>query len=163
MSKSMFANHGFPSGRYKSRSVLAVLAVITGLAFLGGCHRGPTTGGDSPVTTARLTGSRLTDIGQNLTWTFDDTMVVIDNGGQPLPPDVVQELLVSNTAPNRVEAAWKYDEKAGLLRLSDVTAGGQKVATERAIRIKPAGHVRVNLGSRQYNLFHDDQQFPEKQ
>jgi hypothetical protein len=142
-----------PSGWYKSRSVIVVFAVITGLAFLGGCQRPLTTGGDSPVTTARLTGSRLTDILQNLSWTFDDTTVLIENKGQPLPPDLVQELLLNDTAPNRVEAAWRYDEKSGVLRLSDVTADGQKIATELVIPIKPAGHVRVNLGNRQYNLF----------
>jgi VCBS repeat-containing protein len=107
----------------------------------------------TPVTTARLMGSRLTDIRQNLSWTFDDTTVLIENRGQPLPPDLVQELLLNDTAPNRVEAAWRYDEKSGVLRLSDVTADGQKIATELVIPIKPAGHVRVNLGNRQYNLF----------
>jgi hypothetical protein len=78
---------------------------------------------------------------------------LIENKGQPLPPDLVQELLLNDTAPNRVEAAWRYDEKSGVLRLSDVTADGQKIATELVIPIKPAGHVRVNLGNRQYNLF----------
>jgi len=105
------------------------------------------------VTTHRLTGSRLTHIRQDLSWTFDDRTVVIENRGQPLPPDFVQELLGNDTAPKRVEAAWRYDEKSGVLRLSDATADGQKIATELVIPIKPAGHVRVNLGSRQYNLF----------
>lgn len=141
------------SGWFKSPCVTVVCVVITGLTLLGGCQRPPTTGGDSPVTTARLTGSRLTDIGQNLSWTFDDTTVVIENRGQPLPQDFVQELLRNDTAPIRVEAVWRYDEKSSVLRLSDATADGQRIAAELVVPIEPAGHVRVNLGKRQYNLF----------
>jgi hypothetical protein len=79
--------------------------------------------------------------------------VVIENRGQPIPPDLVQELLGDGSVPKRVEAAWLYDEKSGVLRLSDATADGHKIARELVIPIKPAGQVRVNLGSRQYNLF----------
>jgi hypothetical protein len=123
------------------------------LGFLVGCQRRPTTGGDIPVTTERLTNTRLSDIRQELTWKFDDTTVVIENRGQPIPPDLVQELLGDGSVPKRVEAAWLYDEKSGVLRLSDATADGHKIARELVIPIKPAGQVRVNLGSRQYNLF----------
>jgi len=111
------------------------------------------TGGDDPVTTERLTGSRLVDIHQDLSWTFEDTTVVIENRDQLLPQDLVQELLGGGTAPKRVEATWEYDEKSGVLRLSDAAADGYKIARELIIPIKPAGQVRVNLGSRQYNLF----------
>jgi hypothetical protein len=129
------------------------LGFIAGFAFLVGCQRRPTTGGDIPVTTERLTNTRLSDIRQELTWKFDDTTVVIENRGQPIPPDLVQELLGDGSVPKRVEAAWLYDEKSGVLRLSDATADGHKIARELVIPIKPAGQVRVNLGSRQYNLF----------
>ena len=142
-----------PSGCYKSQNVFLVLGLITGITFLVGCQRPPMTGGDSPVTTEKLTGSRLVDIHQDLSWTFDDTAVVIENGDQPLPQDLVNELIGEGTAPRRVEAAWEYDEKSGVLRLSDAMADGHKIAKELVISIKPAGQVRVNLGSRQYNLF----------
>jgi hypothetical protein len=105
------------------------------------------------VTTQRLTGSRLTDIRQDLSWTFDDTTVVIENKGQAIPSDLIQELLGTRSAPNRIEAEWRYDEHTGMLRLSDAKADGEEIATELVIPVKPAGHVRVNLGGRQYNLF----------
>lgn len=142
-----------PAECYKSQSFFVVLVVITGFALLVGCQRPPTIGGTSPVTTQRLTGSRLIHIRQDLSWTFDDSTVVIENNGQSLPPDLVQELLGNGTAPKRLEAAWRYDGKAGVLHLSDATADGQKIATKLVIPITPAGRVRVNLGSRQYNLF----------
>lgn len=142
-----------PSGFYKIQNIALVFGLIMGVAVLLGCYRPPMTGSDDPVTTERLTGSRLVDMRQDLSWTFDDTTVVIENRDQPLPQDLVQELLGDRTAPIRVEADWEYDEKSGVLRLSDATADGDKIAKDLAIPIKPAGQVRVNLGSRQYNLF----------
>lgn len=130
-----------------------VSGIVAGSVFLVGCQGAPAPGGDSPVTTQRLTGSRLTDIRQDLSWTFDDTTVVIENNGQTLPSDLVHELLGSGSAPHRIEAAWRYNEHTGMLRLSDAKADGEEIATELVIPVKPAGHVRVNLGGRQYNLF----------
>ncbi len=130
-----------------------VLWVLTGFAFLVGCQRAPAPGGDSPVTTQKLTGSRLTDLREDLSWTFDDTTVVIENNTQPIQSDVVQELLGNHAAPRRIEAAWRYDRNTGMLRLRNATADGEEIATEMVIPVKSAGHVRVNLGGRQYNLF----------
>ncbi len=143
-----------PTEFYKRQAVFVALGFIAGFAFLVGCQRRPTTGGDIPVTSERLTGTRLSDIRQDLTWTFGDTTVVIENKGQSIPPDLVQELLGDGSVSNRIAATWKYDGKSGMLRLSNATADGQKIAKELVIPIKPAGQVRVSLGSRQYNLSH---------
>ena len=129
------------------------LKVIACLALLIGCQRATSTGGDSFITTQRLAGCQLIDIRDKLSWTFSDSGVVIENNGQPLPADLIRELLGNQTAPKRIEATWRFDEKVDLLRLSNATADDESVATELSIPIKPAGHVRVNLGTRQYNLF----------
>lgn len=121
--------------------------------FIVGCRDTPPPGGDSPVTTQRLTGARLTDIREDLSWTFTDTVVVIENKDQPIPSDLVEALLGGHSTRTRIEASWQLNEKAGLLRLSSMKADGVKIDQETTIPIKPAGHVRVNLGSRQYNLF----------
>jgi len=134
------------------KSVVNVFSFVAAFAFFTGCQHAPTTGGDSPVTTQRLTGSRLTDIRENLSWTFSDNTVVIENKDQAIPPDVVQELLGDRPLATRIQATWRLDEKAGMLRLSNAKADGDDSATDINIRINPAGHVRVNLGSRQYNL-----------
>ena len=138
---------------YKFYNVFLVFWLITQITFFAGCQVPPITGSDAPVTTERLRGSRLVGILQDLSWTFDDTNVVIENKDKTLPLDLVEELLGGGTAPKRVEAAWKYDDKSAVLRLSDATADGHKIAKELNIPIKPAGQVRVNLGRRQYNVF----------
>jgi len=130
-----------------------VLNIVACLALLIGCQRAPSPGGDSPVTTQRLAGGRLTDIRDELSWTFRDTGVVIENNGQPLPSDLIRELLGDQSAPKRIEATWRFDEKVNMLHLSNAKADGENITTELSISIEPAGHVRFNLGNRQYNLF----------
>jgi hypothetical protein len=105
------------------------------------------------VTTQRLSGTRLTDIRGDLSWTFDESVVVIDNNDQPIPSDVAAVLVREGAAPARVEADWRLDEAAGVLHLSNAQADGEKTDVDAAIPIAPAGHVRVNLGDRQYNMF----------
>ncbi len=132
--------------------VVNVFGFVAAFAFLAGCQHAPTTGGDSPVTTQNLTSTRLTDIRGNLSWSFNDTAVVIENNDQALPSDLVQELLGNFSTATRIEATWRLDEKADMLRLSNAKADGDDIATDLNIPINPAGHVRINLGSRQYNL-----------
>ena len=107
-----------------------VLKVVACLVLLVGCQRATSPGGDSPITTQRLAGSRLTDIRDELSWTFRDTGVVIENNGQPLPSDLIRELLGSQSAPKRIEATWRFDEKVNILRLSNVKADGENISTE---------------------------------
>ena len=135
-----------------NKAVIHMFSFVAAFAFLAGCQHAPTTGGDSAVTTQRLTGCRLTDFRENLSWTFSDTTVVIENKDQAIPSDVVQELLGDRSLATRIQATWRLEEKAGMLRLSNAKADGDVSATDITLRISPAGHVRVNLGSRQYNL-----------
>ena len=105
------------------------------------------------MTTQRLSGARLNDIREPLSWTFNDSIVVIENGDQPIPADVVEALLADRSTPVRIEATWHLDEKAGTLHLSEIMADEERCDKEVAIPIRPAGHVRMNLGTRQYNVF----------
>ncbi len=118
------------------------------------------TGGDSPVTAQRLTGTRLTDIREPLSWRFKGSTVLLDYAGQPIPSELVEALLGDRLTPVRIEASWHLDEEAGTLHLSDVKADEASIDKEVTISIGPAGHVRVNLGSRQYNMFRDSAEDP---
>ncbi|MCY2976796.1 MAG: hypothetical protein NTW52_19235 [Planctomycetota bacterium] len=80
-------------------------------------------------------------------------VVVVENSGKPISPDFVQELLGNQSTPTVINTTWQLDEKAGLLRLFNANVDGQKIDAEIRVLIKPAGHVRVSLGGRQYNLF----------
>ena len=147
----------------------AAAAAVTGTA---GCNREDDpplpfeVGGDSPVTAERLAGARLEAIGRGdaTVWEFGPERVVITAGRGPLPADLAALPparagggAAADAAPDRVDAAWRLDAVAGVLVLSDfrppagAESGGD--AGERRVPIEPAGHVRVNLGERQYNLF----------
>ncbi len=137
-------------------STVALLAMSV---LMPGCQASssprPPTGGDSPVTAQRLSESRLTDIHEPLSWRFDNSVVIIDYEGQPIPMDLVELLLAEQTTPVRIEASWRLDEAAGTLHLSDLRVDEESIDREVTIAIAPAGHVRVNLGFRQYNVFRD--------
>jgi hypothetical protein len=149
----------------RSGRLVAVPFVLAAGLFLGKCENSPTTGGDIPVTIERLSGNRLTHIHSNLSWTFNDKVVQIENAGdsnavenkrQPIPPALVQELLGNQSTPTVIIASWELDEKAGLLRLFDAKADGQAINKKISVTIKPAGQVRVNLGNYQYNVFRNN-------
>lgn len=139
---------------------LLLVGCTGGSSGSGGGGAPRTTGGDTPVTRDRLTNVRLADIRKELTWKFTDKRVVIENNGQPITPDLVEDLLAEEAAPLRIEAAWELDEKAGLLRLTDLNVDGEPSEREAALPIEPAGHVRINLGDRQYNRFADKAKSP---
>ncbi|MBW1641517.1 MAG: hypothetical protein JRJ76_01635 [Deltaproteobacteria bacterium] len=149
-----------PVASVELRNVI-VFSFLAFCVFLFGCGDTPTsTGGDTPVTTQRLTTARLTDIREGLSWTFADSVVVIENKGQLIPSDLVQTLLGGQSTCKCIEATWQLSEKSGLLRLSSMKVDGEKTDTEATISIKPAGHVRVNLGIRQYNVFPNEVKEP---
>lgn len=107
------------------------------------------------MTSQRLTGTRFTDIHRPLSWTFTGTTVVIENEGEPIPADVVEVLVGSGPMPVRIAASWRLDEEAKTLCLFDVKADEASFDKDVTIPIAPAGHVRVNLGTRQYNMFRE--------
>ena len=104
------------------------------------------------MTVQRLTGARLTHIREPLTWSFKGSTVLIENEGQPIPADLADILVGEGFTPAQIEASWHLDELAGTLQLADIEVDDEAIAKEVTIPISPAGHVRVDLGSRQYNI-----------
>jgi hypothetical protein len=107
----------------------------------------------TPVTVERLKDSRLVYIRSDLAWNFIGNRLVIENGNQPIPLDLVEELVGKPLTLKRIEASWTLDGTSDMIRLSDVKLDGEALPANLSISIRPAGHVRVDLGSRQYNLF----------
>ena len=125
------------------------------IAFLIGCGDIPPKPGHddtSPVTNEMLIGTQLTDIRQpDLTWDFADSLVVIQNKDQPIPSDLVEALLGDQSTCRRIEATWTTNSKDRVLRLSSMKVDGEDIGKEATISIEPAGKIRVNIGTRQYN------------
>ena len=139
----------------------SIVTILAGFLVLSaGCGGVQTTGGDTPVTAARLTATRLTDIQRKVSWEFSDRIVTIENQGQPIPVDVVESVLGNPRTCTRIEADWQLLEQAGVLQLSQRKADGESIAGHIAVPIRPAGHVRVNLGERQYNMFRGERTAP---
>ena len=138
------------------KPIVAAICVLVCI-YLAGCggQQTLTTGGDSPITSNRMMGTRLIDINEAVSWKFESSVVVIENDGGPIPTDVVNAVLPNEMTCHRIEAEWQLDEPAGLLVLSRISVDGASVDQEATIRIKPAGHVRVNLDARQYNMFRE--------
>ncbi len=112
------------------------------------------------MTVERLIDTRLIDIHRPLSWTFTNTTVVIQFEGQPIPSDVVEALLGPGSTAVLIEASWQLDENAKTLCLSDMKADSESMDKEVTIAIAPAGQIRVNLGSRQYNMSRDRTKSP---
>jgi hypothetical protein len=147
----------------KAFGELSIGTTLAGfLVFFVGCERAPTTGGDTPVTASRLAGTRLTDIHRTVSWSFSDRQVTIENQGQPIPADVLESVLGEPRTCSLIEADWQLLEQAGVLQLSQRKADGESVAGSIAVPIRPAGHVRVNLGDRQYNMFRGEAVTPRQ-
>ena len=134
-------------------ALLARLSVLSLCIGLGGCGGSQTTDGpDEPLTSARLTSTMLTDINGDLTWKFAESEVVIENKQLPIPTEFMNDIFGGEMACNKIEASWQLDETAGKLQLTKVTIDGQESDFEASIPISGAGHIRANLGDRQYNL-----------
>ena len=105
------------------------------------------------MTKQRLTATRLTDINRDVSWRFSESVVKVENDRQPLPSDVVATLLGGASTCSRIEATWQLNEKSGTLQLSQMKVDDNDIVREVTVPITPAGHVRVNLAGRQYNMF----------
>jgi hypothetical protein len=92
--------------RIKARLFATVACIVLATCAL---HLGyqqispPPPGGVTPVTTQRLSGTRLTDIREPLSWSFTNSTVVIEHEGQPIPADVGDALHGDGSAPVRIE------------------------------------------------------------
>jgi len=141
-----------PNFSIKNFCIMALM-LCSFYSILSGYKLQEFVGGDSPVTISRLEGSKLVDIRTDVSLSFQKGFITIENNGGPIPPDLVVELLSNGMTPNQIEAKWQFDEKANTIELQDVTLDGETFASKPSIPIRPAGHLRVNLGSRPYNMF----------
>ena len=150
---------------HRRSSAGAACLLIAVCALTSGCDQGgisrplsggsPQVGGGVTLTSERLSGLRLKAIREPLSWRFGKAIVMIDFDGKPIPQDLAETILGDGVTAASIEASWRYDEPSGKLHLSGVQADGKKVEREVAISIGSAGPIRVNLGTRQYNMFYD--------
>ena len=135
--------------------MLHLLVPVFLMLPLVSCEKQHQTGGDIPVTIERLTSSVLTDIKQkDLCWTFTHSVVSIENNGEPIPSDVVDSILHHADECRKIEATWSLSNDATKLTLSELKVDGEPMDGNVDLKISPAGAVRINVDSRQYNRAH---------
>lgn len=138
----------------RSRALVSVVVFVSLQLLVNGCVRQTEPEWDQPVTASRLKGGRLKSIDSKVVWAFTDSKFVLKNNEdnkQPIPTDLVEQLLGPGSSATRIEGRWQLDEQRGLLILSEIERDGKKGAPESRMPIGPAGPIRVNLGGRQYN------------
>ena len=121
----------------------------------------PTTGGDTPIDASRLRGWTFKELGHidhaRLAWSFDESTFEITYKDGVIPASIVKDILGDNSTgdnltPSRIVASWELIQNNTQLRLFDLEVDGVKSNRETTLPISPAGHVRVNMGSQQFNM-----------
>ncbi len=103
----------------------------------------------------RLKAARLEPIIRDAKWfwSFSSERFILDAGKELLPSDLQIALLGADLNASRIEGKWNLVDDIRKLVLSDIQVDGKgKSDGEVILAIEPAGPVRVNLGSYQYNI-----------
>ncbi len=104
-----------------------------------------------------LEGVTLKEIGNaksaRLACVFGESTVEITYKDGPIPPDIVMDILGNDQIPQKITASWTMIDRDTKLRLFDIRIDDEYTDHECTLPIAAAGLLRVNWGSRQYNLF----------
>ncbi len=146
-------------------AVPLTLTVLLGiLVTFSGCRKGPMPtgpkvpdemiliGGDVPLSDWRLQGAQLQAIRSGTTWDLTNARFTLANRDGPLPADIAASVLGPGTTANRVVGDWRFDGQAGVMILSNMESDGRKVDATVSLPIHPAGAVRADFGTEQYNI-----------
>ncbi len=116
----------------------------------------PTTGGDTPIDASRLRGWTFKELGHidhaRLAWSFDESTCEITFKDGVIPAPIVMDILGDSSTPSKIVASWELIQKNTQLRLFDIEVDEAKSNRETTLPISPAGKVRVNIGSQQFNM-----------
>lgn len=90
---------------------------------------------------------------EKLTWRFEDTSVEVSHDGQPLPDEIVKEILKGPSIKARkITASWELVEKDRKLRLFNMKVDGADASQETKLPFEGAGEAHLNLGTHQYRI-----------
>ena len=107
------------------------------------------------LTPARLAGARLKGVGFDVRWQFSTNAFVINTGKTSLPAKFVSKVFKSPTTAKEINGSWTLGQRGegdGVLKITNVRIGTSAQEITADIPIRPAGHVRVEIGDMQYNV-----------
>jgi hypothetical protein len=110
-------------------------------------------GFDRAITTERLTGATLSEIGRNseIVWHFGVKRFRVEFHSDP-PATFVRQLLGQERKVKTIEGRWRYEDRDSRLVLEDLSAGEFHNRQQVILSIDPAGPLRADIGDRQYNI-----------
>ncbi|MCR9202104.1 MAG: serine/threonine protein kinase, partial [Planctomycetaceae bacterium] len=103
----------------------------------------------SPLMNRTLTGIR--NNGARWVFTWDKVTITSDVPSQPLPADVVWEVLESDGEHQKIHASWQLMNRNQQVELFNIKVDDEASPREVRLPFAAAGNIRVNLGSHQYN------------
>jgi hypothetical protein len=93
--------------------------------------------------------------GSNFHWSFSDTAFRIEAGTDPIPRELLDELVGEGRFAKKIEGSWRLEGMS--LILSEVMADGQPTRREGRLVAATAGTIRVTLPVRSQEQFVFDQ------
>jgi hypothetical protein len=120
----------------------------------------PAPGGNAPVTASRLTGALLESIRDDKAlWAFSRDRFALKLGERPEARSLAEKLMGKKTDAMRIEGRWKLASDRGQIELSEIQAENVRGAESVALAIGPAGLIRINIDTMQFNFFALEQLF----
>jgi hypothetical protein len=97
---------------------------------------------------------RLDPIVRDAKWYFSlkDDQFVLECGGDKLPAELQKAFLEPDEKASRIEGKWQLVDGNNKMVFSNILVDGKQRAGDVSFRIEPAGLIRVNIGSHQYNV-----------
>jgi hypothetical protein len=114
----------------------------------------PPPGGGAAVTTGRLQGALLDSIrDREAAWAFSKDRFLLKLGDDLRPRALAEKLMGDGAKARRIEGQWRLEPSMGRLVLSDIQSDDQRGRPSVTLAIGPAGLLRVNIDTMQFNVF----------
>ena len=141
-------------------------ALITGLVAvtalgLTSCREQPEVAGPTPITRETLAGTECVAWTGGLSrfaWSFSDGTFRIEAGTDPIPRELIDELVGDGREAKLIEGTWRLDGVS--LYLSDVKADGQPTGQEGLLSAADTGAIRLSVARRSREQYTFDRRSP---
>jgi hypothetical protein len=141
-------------------ALIAGLVAVTALG-LTSCRQEPKIGGESAISKDHLAGTECvgwTGGPSKFRWSFSEVAFRIEPGADPVPRELLDELVGEGKEAKKIEGAWRLDGMS--LILFDVKADNQPTGREGRLSAFETGALRVTIPGRSRDQYIFDRPTP---